>query len=76
VLAAESDLGKVVVTVAGSSLGVLVVILIIWLTFRKKEKKKYEEEEAPNEIRWVDVEMIKLLQKCSTFVPEITLREM
>ncbi|XP_056467507.1 CXADR-like membrane protein [Gadus chalcogrammus] len=47
----ESDLGKVVVTVAGSSLGVLVVILIIWLTFRKKEKKKYEEEEAPNEIR-------------------------
>ncbi|XP_076001165.1 CXADR-like membrane protein isoform X2 [Genypterus blacodes] len=36
---------------AGLSLGVLIVIFIIWLVFRKKEKKKYEEEETPNEIR-------------------------
>lgn len=36
----------------GISLGVLIVILIIWLVFRKKEKKKYEEEETPNEIRF------------------------
>ena len=64
VLAGESDLGKVAATVAGISLGVLVVMLIIWLVFRKKEKKKYEEEEAPNEIRWVAVEMIMLLSNC------------
>ncbi|KAK7881981.1 hypothetical protein WMY93_028155 [Mugilogobius chulae] len=45
------DMGKVAGAVVGISLGVFIVILIIWLVFRKKEKKKYEEEETPNEIR-------------------------
>ncbi|XP_058489998.1 CXADR-like membrane protein [Solea solea] len=49
----ERDM-QVAGAVAGISLGLLilgVVILIIWLYLRKKEKKKYEEDETPNEIR-------------------------
>uniref|UniRef100_A0A3Q3WC91 Ig-like domain-containing protein n=1 Tax=Mola mola TaxID=94237 RepID=A0A3Q3WC91_MOLML len=56
------DVGKVAGAVVGISLGVLIVIFIIWIVFRKKEKKKYEEDETPNEIEDAEAPKAKLVK--------------